>query len=93
MSVARAHLVVHGRVQGVFFRGAMQDEAERLGVTGWVRNRPDRTVEAEAQGERAVLDALIAWAHHGPPAARVTRVDVDWQTPAADGRSRFDVVR
>lgn len=63
MSAVRVHLVVRGRVQGVFFRGAMQEEAERLGVGGWVRNRPDQMVEAEAWGERAAVDALIAWAH------------------------------
>lgn len=90
---ARVHVVVRGRVQGVFFRGAMCTEAERLGVAGWVRNLPDGTVEAEAEGDRAALDALIAWAHHGPPAARVADVAVEWRTPRNDGRTGFDVVR
>ena len=93
MTPARVHLVVRGRVQGVFFRGAMRTEAERLGVTGWVRNRPDGTVEAEAEGDRAALDALVAWAHHGPPAARVADVAVEWRMPLDDGRTQFDVVR
>lgn len=75
---ARAQLVVHGRVQGVWFRGAMQEEARRLGVAGWVRNRLDGTVEAEAEGERAHVEALVAWAHQGPPGARVERVEVVW---------------
>ncbi len=92
MSAVRVHLIVRGRVQGVFFRGAMQDEAERLGLAGWVRNRPDGTVEAEAEGERSAVDALVAWAHHGPPAARVAGVDVAWRTPSGGGTS-FDVVR
>jgi len=93
MSAARVHLVVRGRVQGVFFRGAMQEEAERLGLTGWVRNRPDGTVEAEAEGPRDAVDALVAWAHRGPPAARVEDVTIAWQTPSGAGRIRFDVVR
>jgi acylphosphatase len=92
MSVARAHLVVHGRVQGVFFRGAMQEEAARLGVGGWVRNCADGTVEAEADGERTAVEALVAWAHHGPRTARVASVTVEWRTPAGAERTRFDVV-
>jgi acylphosphatase len=93
MSAVRVHLVVRGRVQGVFFRGAMQEEAERLGVGGWVRNRPDRTVEAEAWGERVAVEALIAWAHRGPSSARVESVTIAWRSPAGDERTRFDVVR
>ena len=78
---ARARVVVRGRVQGVWYRGSMQEEAERLGVGGWVRNRPDGTVEAEIEGERADVDALIAWARHGPPGARVADVSVEWVPP------------
>ena len=83
----RAHVVVRGRVQGVWYRGSMQDEAERAGVAGWVRNRPDGTVEAEIEGEREDVEALIAWARRGPPGARVGDVSVDWVTPtgARDG--------
>jgi acylphosphatase len=75
---ARAHLVVRGRVQGVWFRGSMQGEAAHLGIAGWVRNRPDGAVEAEVEGERAAVDAIIAWAQHGPPGARVAGVTVEW---------------
>jgi acylphosphatase len=75
---ARAHLVVRGRVQGVWFRGSMQEEAARLGVAGWVRNRPDGAVEAEVEADRAAVDAIIAWARHGPPGARVAGVTVAW---------------
>jgi acylphosphatase len=75
---AGARLVVRGRVQGVWFRGAMQEEARRLGVVGWVRNADDGSVEAECAGARAAVEALVAWAHRGPPAARVQRVDVTW---------------
>jgi acylphosphatase len=88
----RAHLVVRGRVQGVWFRGSMQDEAERLGVAGWVRNRPDGTVEAEAEGARETVDELIAWANHGPPGARVAGVSVEWIGPRGE-RGGFVVTR
>jgi acylphosphatase len=93
MSTARVHLVVRGRVQGVFFRSAMQDEAARLGLSGWVRNRPDGAVEAEAEGERTAVDVLVEWAHRGPTTARVDEVTIAWQTPSGTGRIRFDVVR
>jgi len=69
-------LVIHGRVQGVFFRDAMRREAQHLGVAGWVRNRSDGTVEASVQGEPAAVDAIVRWAHRGPPHAQVTRVDI-----------------
>jgi acylphosphatase len=75
---AQVRMVVRGRVQGVFFRGATAQEAQGLGVRGWVRNRPDGSVEIQAQGARANLEMLLAWAHQGPPAARVTRVEVEW---------------
>jgi len=90
MAAARAAIVVRGRVQGVWFRGAMQEEARRLGLSGWVRNRADGAVEAEAEGERAAVEALVAWAHVGPPAARVAGVTVTWLAPAGSG-GRFVV--
>jgi acylphosphatase len=68
------HLHIQGRVQGVWFRESMRSEAERLGVTGWVRNAPDGSVEAVIQGPDAAVDALIAWAQAGPPQARVERI-------------------
>ncbi|MDD2700270.1 MAG: acylphosphatase [Sideroxydans sp.] len=69
-------LVVHGRVQGVWFRDSMRREAQRLGVHGWCRNRSDGTVEAMLQGDAVAVDALLAWAHRGPELAQVSRVDV-----------------
>lgn len=68
------HLRIEGRVQGVWFRESMRREAERLGVVGWVRNRPDGSVEAVAQGPAEAVDALVEWARSGPPQARVERV-------------------
>jgi acylphosphatase len=69
-------LRISGRVQGVGFRYAMQHEAQRLGVNGWVRNRGDGSVEALAQGDAGPVDALIAWARRGPPGARVADLQV-----------------
>jgi acylphosphatase len=76
------HLRIRGRVQGVGFRMYMQREAQRLGVSGWVRNRQDGSVEAIVHGEPDIVEALIAWARHGPPSARVTHVD---ETAADEG--------
>jgi acylphosphatase len=68
-------LAVRGRVQGVFYREAMRQEAERLGVTGWVRNLRDGSVEAVVQGPPAAVEAIVAWARRGPPDARVSSLD------------------
>ena len=69
-------LVIKGRVQGVFYRESMRQEAVRLGVTGWVCNRLDGGVEAMVQGEPAAVEAIIAWCRLGPPDAHVTSLDV-----------------
>jgi acylphosphatase len=68
------HLHIEGRVQGVWFRESMRLEAERLGVTGWVRNLPDGSVEAVVQGSVEAVDALLVWSRTGPPMARVERI-------------------
>ncbi len=88
----RLRLLVSGRVQGVFFRAHTQEEARRLGLTGWVRNLPDGRVEALAEGPRDALEALLAWARVGPPSARVTGVDARWD--AAEGtHAGFEIRR
>jgi len=71
------HLLIQGQVQGVWFRESMRAEAERLGVTGWVRNAPDGSVEAVIQGPDTAVDTLIAWARIGPPQARVDRIEIE----------------
>ncbi len=82
--LARVHLLVSGRVQGVAFRQSAVDEARLLGVRGWVRNLPDGRVEAEAEGERTALEGLVRFCRRGPPAARVDGVDVRWSDHRGD---------
>lgn len=77
--VAR-RLRIHGRVQGVFYRGWTVEAARSLGLDGWVRNRLDGTVEAVVVGPASAVDRLIAACQEGPAAARVDRVDVE-ETP------------
>jgi acylphosphatase len=79
MANKRVQLIVRGRVTGVYFRAATQREAKRLGVTGWVRNRNEGSVEVLAEGEEDAIKEIISWAHHGPSAARVDAVDVRWR--------------
>lgn len=68
----------------MFFRASAQREAKRLGLTGWVRNRNDASVELVAEGEETGIKDLIAWAQHGPSAARVEKVDVRWRSFAGE---------
>jgi acylphosphatase len=75
-------VVVHGLVQGVFFRDSCRREAQRAGVGGWVRNRPDGTVEALFEGPEEAVHRMVEWTRHGPTYARVERVDVDEQQPS-----------
>ena len=83
------HLVIHGRVQGVFFRDSMRREAQRLGIAGWVRNRSDGTVESAVQGESADVDAIVRWARRGPDRAQVERVEIE---PHDGSYSNFEVI-
>ena len=70
------HIVVHGRVQGVFFRASAEEAANRLGVGGWVRNRDDGTVEMVVEGEDDAVEQMVAWAREGSSQAQVSGVDV-----------------
>jgi len=80
----RRRVIVHGRVQGVWYRDSCRREAESSGVAGWVRNRPDGTVEAAFEGTRAAVDALVAWCRTGPIRARVVRVEEIEERPTGD---------
>ena len=82
-------LVIHGQVQGVFFRDSMRTEAQRLGITGWVRNRRDGAVEAVVQGEEKSVEEIIRWAQHGPQWARVEKVDL---SPEHGSYLRFEIL-
>jgi acylphosphatase len=91
-SQTRAHLQVSGRVQGVYFRASAAREAVRLGLTGWVRNLPDGSVEAVAEGQQPALEAFAAWCASGPPAAQVVSVDTRWSAATGEFRA-FEVRR
>lgn len=75
------HAIIRGRVQGVGFRQSTVQRANQLGVSGWVRNNRDGTVEVTAQGQTAQLEQLVTFLRQGPPAARVEDIDVKWQAP------------
>ncbi|HEY7726524.1 MAG TPA: acylphosphatase [Anaeromyxobacteraceae bacterium] len=89
---ARARILVSGIVQGVAYRQSTVWEAERLDLAGWVRNLPDGRVEALAEGPRQRVEALVAWCWRGPPAARVSKVEVTWE-PAAGDLAGFGIAR
>jgi acylphosphatase len=80
----RAHVIVSGRVQGVFFRMETKRAADRLGVSGWVRNLNDGTVEAVFEGSRDLVQAGLDWCRQGPPHAAVDDVQVTWQEYAGE---------
>jgi acylphosphatase len=75
----RAHIFVSGRVQGVFFRVEIRYEAMKRNVAGWVRNTPGGRVEAIFEGKREDVEKLIDFCRKGPPGARVTKIDVQWE--------------
>jgi acylphosphatase len=77
----RLHLLISGRVQGVWFRGSMQEEAQRLGVSGWVKNKADGRVEAAVEGPRSAVEALVRWCEKGPTHAHVATVRRNEETP------------
>jgi acylphosphatase len=87
--VIRRHVVVRGRVQGVFFRDSCREQARLLGVSGWVRNRWDgSSVEAVFEGSEEAVRRMVAWCHHGPPRAVVESVAVTEQPPEGDSTFR-----
>ena len=80
----RAHVIISGRVQGVFFRMETKRTADAAGVSGWVRNLADGTVEAVFEGARGDVDTVLEWCHQGPSAALVKSVALDWQFFSAE---------
>ncbi|MBI4711987.1 MAG: acylphosphatase, partial [Planctomycetes bacterium] len=82
--MVRVHLIISGKVQGVFFRSYTEEQARTLGLTGWVRNIPDSKVEAVFEGEQEKIDKIIAWCRLGPPAAVVSDVKADWEKPTGE---------
>ncbi len=86
----RAHVIVQGLVQGVWFRASTREQALRIGVTGWVRNMPDGSVEAVFEGEKKKVEEIVAWCHRGPSGARVSAVDITWG-PSRGEFGHFDI--
>ena len=88
---ARVRVVIEGRVQGVFFRASTRDEARARGLTGWVRNLPDGRVAALFEGDRRMVENMLAWCRQGPPYSYVAHVEVEWQ-PALGDMTDFRIV-
>ncbi|MGA0566734.1 acylphosphatase [Rathayibacter sp. KR2-224] len=86
---SRVHVIVHGRVHGVGYRYSCAEMARAAGIAGWVRNRPDGTVEAEFEGRPAAVQAAVAWCRHGPSWASVSAVDVSQKEP--EGATGFEI--
>ena len=87
----RAHVIVSGTVQGVAYRFSTVQEANRLGVNGWVRNLPDGRVEAVFEGTKTEVAAMVRWCHNGPQAAVVKDVAVKYEKP--EGIQGFEIIR
>lgn len=90
--MTRAEIVISGRVQGVFYRGSAQEEAQRLGLVGEIRNVASGDVEAVVEGEKGQIEDFIAWCRRGPPAAQVEDVKVRWSAARGEFRT-FRVTR
>jgi acylphosphatase len=90
-SLIRRRVVVRGYVQGVGYRVSCVRQAERLGVSGWVRNNPDRAVEIAVEGPPEAVEALVGWARRGPSGAEVADLEISEEPP--EGVSGFRIVR
>jgi len=85
---SKVHVIISGRVQGVWFRSSTKGKAEQLGITGWVRNTSDGNVEAVFEGDEKIIKVMIEWCNHGPPLAKVDAVEVEKQ-PVSDEFDQF----
>ncbi|GHV28709.1 acylphosphatase [Synergistales bacterium] len=88
--ICRKRVFISGRVQGVGFRWYLRDRAESLGLAGWVRNLPDRRVEAVFQGEEELVEDMVQWCFKGSPASRVSGVSMSDELPSESERG-FDI--
>ena len=87
---SRVHVVISGRVQGVWFRATTKQKAEQLGLTGWVRNTYDGNVEAVFEGEENGVQEMLDWCRHGPPLSKVENVEVKNESPT-NGFDSFSI--
>jgi acylphosphatase len=78
MEKISARVIIHGWVQGVYFRAFTRDKAQSLGLAGWVRNRPDGTVEAYFEGDKEEVEEMVAWCYRGSPPSRVDEVETTY---------------
>ncbi len=92
MAIQALKIHVQGRVQGVGYRAATQRQAQILGLSGWVRNLPDGSVEAFAQGAPRTLEELVQWCHQGPPSSRVDKVTTE-SAPVDPSLQSFEIRR
>lgn len=88
---SRAHVIISGRVQGVWFRANTKDKADQLGLTGWVRNTPEGKVEAVFEGEEKLVQEMLNWCHQGPPLAKVENVEIIKQRPSSNDFNDFSI--
>ena len=89
--IGRRTIRIFGHVQGVYFRASARDQARRLGLAGFARNEPDGSVFIEVEGDEPALARFVDWCHHGPPGARVERVEVQAGEPV--GHTEFVIRR
>ena len=80
----RVHAIISGKVQGVFFRMETREAAQNYGVSGWVRNNHDGTVEAVFEGDKSAVDSVLQWCKQGPPGSRVDDIHLDWEPYRGD---------
>ena len=86
----KAHVIISGRVQGVWFRASVKNKAEQLGINGWVRNTDNGNVEAIFEGNEKNIEEMLKWCSHGPSLAKVDNVEVTKQ-PASNEFDQFSV--
>ena len=88
--IVNVHVLISGRVQGVWFRASTTQIAKQLGLTGWIRNTSDGCVEAVFEGEERLINKMIEWCHKGPPLSKVKKVEVKNQEPT-NGFNGFSI--